>query len=108
MTREKRRKKSIIDELFGGSLFDEVNELFQEFPKGEFEGAYSISVSQTPEGTKVKAKVGKNVDVNKLRRELQQQYPGAQIEIEGGRQEPLIKEISTKQIREEENEEKED
>jgi len=102
MTSGKKRRKSIIDELFGSSLFDEVDELFKEFPEGEFSVGYSISVTQTPEGTKVKAKVGKNVDVNMLRKRLQQQYPGAQIEIEGGKQEPLIREISTKPVREEE------
>jgi hypothetical protein len=101
MTSGKKRRKSIIDELFGGSLFDEMDELFKEFPEGEFSGGYSISVTQTPEGTKVKAKVGKNVDVNMLRKRLQQQYPGAQIEIEGGKKEPLIREISTKPVHEE-------
>jgi hypothetical protein len=101
MTSGKKRRKSIIDELFSGSLFDEMDELFKEFPEGELSGGYSISVTQTPEGTKVKAKVGKNVDVNTLRKRLQQQYPGAQIEIEGGKQEPLIREISTKLLREE-------
>jgi len=62
----------------------------------------SISVVQTPEGTKVKAKVGKDTDVNALKRQLQRQYPNAEIEIEGGRKEPLIKEISTKSIEEDE------
>jgi hypothetical protein len=101
MTSGKKRRKSIIDELFGGSLFNEMDELFKEFPEGEFSGGYSISVTQTPEGTKVKAKVGKDVDVNMLRKKLQQQYPGAQIEIEGGKKEPLIREISTKPVHEE-------
>jgi len=101
MTSGKKRRKSIIDELFGGSLFDEVDEFFKGFQEGEFSGGYSISVTQTPEGTKVKARVGKDVDVNMLRKRLQQQYPGAQIEIEGGKQEPLIREISTKPVREE-------
>ncbi|MEM1552851.1 MAG: hypothetical protein QXS01_04465 [Candidatus Bathyarchaeia archaeon] len=105
MPSEKRRRRSIIDELFGGSIFDEMEEIFKEFPEGEITSGYSISVTQTPEGTKVKAKVGKDVDVNALKRRLQQQYPGAQIEIEGGRQEPLIREISTKPAREEENSE---
>jgi len=43
------------------------------------------------------------VDVNLLRRELERRYPGAQIEIEGGRQEPLIRELSTKPAEEEED-----
>ncbi|MEM3616821.1 MAG: hypothetical protein QXJ31_02785 [Candidatus Bathyarchaeia archaeon] len=101
MAHEKKRRKSIIDELFGGSLFNEIDELFKEFPEGELASGYSISVTQTPEGTKVKAKVGKDVDVNTLRKRLQQQYPGAQIEIEGGKQKPLIREISTKPVDEE-------
>ena len=49
----------------------------------------------------MKAKVGKDVDVNALRRQLEEQYPDAKIEIEGGRQEPLIREISTKPVKEE-------
>lgn len=98
MSAEKRRRRSIIDELFGGSLFNEVESLFRDLEKAEFSGGYSISVIQTPEGTTVKAKVGKDVDVNALRRQLERQYPNARIEIEGGRQEPLIKEISTKSI----------
>jgi len=92
-----KKRKSLIDELFGGSLFEDFDKLFEE----EMESSgYSISITQTPEGTKVYAKVGKDTDVNALRRQLEQQYPGAQIEIEGGR--PLIREISTKSIEEEE------
>jgi len=95
-----KKRRSLIDELFGGSLFEDLDKLFDE----EIENSgYSISVTQTPEGTKVYAKVGKNTDVNALRRQLEQQYPGAQIEIEGGR--PLIREISTKSIKEEDKEE---
>jgi hypothetical protein len=92
MSSQKKRKRSIIDELFGESekLFDE--ELLSS--------GYSISVVQTPEGTKVKAKVGKDTDENALRKKLQQQYPKAQIEIEGGKKESLIREISTKELNE--------
>lgn len=96
MSTQRKRKRSIIDELFGGSFFDEAK-LFEEFP----ESGYSISVTQTPEGTKIHAKVGKDTDVNQLRKQLQQQYPKAEIEIEGGKKEPLIKEISTKTLKEE-------
>ncbi len=105
MPSEKKRRRGVIDELFGGSIFDEIEEIFKEFPEEEFASGYSISVTQTPDGTKVKAKVGKDVDVNALKRRLQQQYPGAQIEIEGGKQEPLIREISTKPVREGDTEE---
>jgi hypothetical protein len=58
---------------------------------------------QTPRGTKVKAKVGKDTDVNALKKQLQQRYPNATIEIEGGKKEPLIKELSTKTLKKENN-----
>jgi len=45
----------------------------------------------------VKAKAGKNADANALKKRLQQQYPNAKIEIEGGK--PLIREISTKTLK---------
>ncbi|MEM0057757.1 MAG: hypothetical protein QXG58_02885 [Candidatus Bathyarchaeia archaeon] len=99
MSAEKRRRRSLIDEIFGGSLFDNMENLFKDLEETEFSTGYSISVVQTPEGTRVKAKVGKDVDVNALRRQLEKQYPNAKIEIEGGRQEPLIREISTKPIK---------
>ena len=92
MPRKKRR--SIIDDLFGGSLFNDTELVSNEFP----DTGYSISVVQTPEGTKVKAKVGKNTDATALEKQLQQQYPNAKIEIEGGKTEPLIREISTKTL----------
>lgn len=98
-----KRKRSIIDEFFGDSLFNDTKSLFDEFPTS----GYSISVVQTPEGTKVKAKVGKDTDVNALKRQLQRQYPNAKIEIEGGRKEPLIREISTKTVKEGEEKENE-
>ena len=98
----RKKKKSLLDELFGGSLFDEMDKIFEKFEEGNLSSGYSVSVTQTSEGTKVHAKVSGNIDVNELRRKLQQQYPGAQIEIEGGR--PLIREISTKPVREEEKE----
>jgi len=101
---QKKKKKGPLDELFGGSLFDEMDEMLEKFEKREMSSGYSISVTQTPEGTKVYTKVGKDTDVNELRRRLQQQYPGAKIEIEGGK--PLIREISTKPIEEEKEDKK--
>lgn len=89
----RKKKRSIIDELFGGSLFNETESLFDSSPTT----GYSISVVQTPEGTKVKAKVGKNTDASALKKQLRQQYPNAKIEIEGGK--PLIREISTKTLK---------
>ena len=90
----RKKKRSIIDELFGGSIFDDAESLLKSTQTG-----YSISVVQTPEGTKVKAKVGKNTDPNALRKQLQQQYPNAKIEIEGGKTKPLIREVSTKTLK---------
>jgi len=88
-----KRKRSIIDDLFG-DFFDDFESSFDDFSGS----GYSISVVQTPEGTKIRVKAGKDTDVNSLKRQLQQQYPNAEIEIEGGREEPLIKEVSTKSI----------
>lgn len=88
-----KKKRSIIDELFGGSLFNETESLFDSSPTT----GYSISVVQTPQGTKVKAKIGKNADANTVKKQLLQQYPNAKIEIEGGK--PLIREISTKTLK---------
>jgi hypothetical protein len=47
MTSQRKRKRNIIDELFENSLLDETKSL-DEFPTS----GYSISVVQTPEGTK--------------------------------------------------------
>lgn len=99
-----RRRKSFIEDIFGGSLFDEIDRLFEKFGEEPLSSGYSIRVTQTPEGTKVYAKVSEDTDVNELRRRLQQEYPGAQIEIEGGK--PLIREISTRTLEEEEKEKK--
>jgi hypothetical protein len=88
----RKKKRSVIDDLFGGSLFND-----KEILPDDFSGTgYSISVVQTPEGTKVKAKVGKDTEVNAFRKQLQQKYPNAKIEIEGGTEKPLIREISTR------------
>lgn len=97
----RRHRKSPLNEFFSGSILDEFEKLFNDLSREKYASGYSISVVQTPEGTRVKAKVGKDVDINALRRRLKQQYPGAKIEIEGGRQEPLIKEVSTKSIEDE-------
>ena len=97
----KRRRRRIIDELFGDSLFDDLESSIEDLSGT----GYSISVVQTSEGTRVKVKAGKDVDVSMLKRQLQMQYPNAKIEIEGGREEPLIKEISTKSLIEKREEE---
>jgi len=100
MSSRRKHRKSIIDELFGSSIFEKREAFLGELP----EDGYSISVVQTPEGTNVRAKVGKDADVDMLRKQLQQEYPNAQIEIEGGRKEPLIKEIATKALKKENDE----
>ena len=87
----RKQKRSIIDELFGGSLFSK-----SESQSKSTETGYSISVVHTPEGTKVKARAGKNTNANALKKQLRQQYPNAKIEIEGGSTKPLIREISAK------------
>jgi hypothetical protein len=102
MSSQKKHRRSIIDELFGSLPINETD-FSDEFP----DSGYSIGVSQTPEGTKVRAKVGKDTDTNALRKQLEQKYPNAQIEIEGGKKEALIKEISTKTIEKENNERQE-
>ena len=61
MHMSRKRKRGLIEELFGGSIFNE-----ESWIKQSTEGGYSISVVQNPEGTKVKAKVGKDTDVNML------------------------------------------
>lgn len=99
---EKKRRKSFFDQFFGTSLSNEMDQIFERVEKGETTSGYSITVTQTPEGTKVHAKMGKDTDVGELRQRLQEQYPGAQIEIVGGK--PLIREISTKPVKENEKE----
>ena len=99
----RKKKRSIIDELFGDSLFSDKELLPDDFSST----GYSISVSQTPKGTNVKAKVGKDTDVNAFRKQLQQQYPNAKIEIEGGKTKPLIREVSTKTLKQESEEDSE-
>lgn len=93
----------MIDELFGGSLFDDAESLIENSPQT----GYSISVVQTSEGTKVKAKVGKNMDAIAIKEQLQRQYPNLKIEIEGGKIQPLIREISTKPLKPEVRKEEE-
>jgi hypothetical protein len=107
ITHKKGKRKSIIDEFFGNSVFGDVETTFEELSEGgEFGSGYSMNVVQTPEGTKVQVEVGKDVDVNTLRKQLQQKYPGAKIEIKGGKSGPLIREISTIPIEKEKGNDK--
>ena len=97
----RKKRRSFLDDLLDRSLFDEIDEIFESFEKEKVGEGYSITVTQTPQGTKVHAKADNNIDINELRRRLEQQYPGAQIEIEGGK--PLIREISTRPVEEKES-----
>lgn len=93
---KRKKRKSIFDLFFGESIFNKWDKLFETMG---LEGGYSISVIQTPEGTKVHVKAGENVDVAGLRRKLESRYPGAEIVIEGGK--PLIQELSVREVEEE-------
>ena len=93
MSHKKKKRHGIFDELFEGSVSDDTS-----FFKGMSTG-YSVSVVQTPWGTKVKAKVGKDSNVETVRKQLEEQYSNAEIEIEGGGKELLIREISTKTLK---------
>ena len=97
----RKKRKSIFDLFFEESIFEKWDKLFETLERETMglEGGYSISVIQTPEGTKVHVKAGENVDIASLRRELESRYPGAEIVIEGGK--PLIQEVSVKKIKEE-------
>jgi hypothetical protein len=89
---EKRRRRRTIFDLFDLSPFEEFDKVFESLDKMKtFESGYSITVTQSGGKTVVHAKVGKDVDVGKVREELQMSYPGAQIIIEGGK--PIIEEV---------------
>lgn len=91
----RKRWRDIFD-----SFFEDIDELFERMGEGDvLEGGYSINVTQGPEGIRVYVKAGKDVDVESLRRELQQRYPDAEIHLEGGT--PLIREVSSKTLEEE-------
>jgi len=79
-----KKRKTFFDEFF--------EDIFEDFDFENLGGGYSISITQTGDKTKIHVKADKNVDVKKLRRELEQRYPGAEIYIEGGRLE--IEEVS--------------
>ncbi len=81
----RKKKRSITDELLGGSLFNDTELTSDKLS----ETGYSISVVQTPEGAKVKAKVGKDTDVNAFRKQLQQKYARMPL---GGPRPPSSKE----------------
>ena len=101
MVPKKRRKQSFdIFGLFGNDfLFDD------EFQSASSSG-YSISVTYGSDGKPlVKVQTQGNVDKAALRSELKKKYPDAKIE--GLDDEPLIREISTKTLKPEEDKKRE-
>ncbi|MCR6623127.1 MAG: hypothetical protein NDF52_02785 [archaeon YNP-WB-062] len=90
----RRKRKSVFDEFFGESLFDEWDEIFKKFENLNIPSGYSISITQTGDKTEIHVKAGEDVDVDELKRELESKYPGAKIYIEGGRRSRMIEEIS--------------
>lgn len=90
----RKKKKSIFDELFDFSIFDEFEEMFKGGELGE--SGYYINVTQKNGKTTVYVKAGENVDIAALKQDLKRQYPGAEIIIEG--EKPLLEEIKIEPI----------
>jgi len=83
-----RKKKRRFFDLFG---FDEEDFLFGQEPV-EGESGYSISVTYDNSGRPVvQVQTRGDVDTTELRRDIEQQYPGAKIK--GLEKKPLIKVI---------------
>ncbi|MEM2264854.1 MAG: hypothetical protein QW755_02740 [Nitrososphaerota archaeon] len=98
----KKKKRSIFDDLFDFSIFDEFEEMFEEGSLGE--SGYYINVTQVNGKTKVYVKAGENVDTYALKEDLKRKYPGAEIIIEG--EKPLLEEIKIEDIKKEEDKDK--
>lgn len=91
---EKKKRRGIFDDLFGFSLFDEIDSMFENLLEGFGEGSsggYSIQVVYTDEGPVVYAELSDNMDAEQFRKMLEQKYPGAKIVIKGGKQEEKFK-----------------
>lgn len=98
---EKKRKRQFFD-IFG---FDEKDFLFGREP-AEGGSGYSISVTYDEKGKPVvQVKTHGDVDVAELRRDIEQQYPGARIE--GLEKKPLIRIVDEEEEKEEAEGEKE-
>ena len=92
---EKKRKKPFFD-IFG---FGEENLLFEREPV-EGGSGYSISVTYDEKGKPVvQVKTYGDVDVAELRRDIEQQYPGAKIE--GLEKKPLIRIVNEEEKKKE-------
>lgn len=72
-------KKSWVEKFFDN------NEMFGGFSNFRGRGGYSVRVTQTSEGTTVKASLSDQMDREKIRKELEMKYPNAKIEIKGGK-----------------------
>ena len=93
----KRRRKKRLFDLFG---FGEEDFLFGREP---VEGGSGYSMSVTYDGTGkpvVRVETHGDVDVAKLRRDIEQRYPGARIE--GLEKQPLIRIVGEEETRREE------
>lgn len=97
----KRKKKRRFFDIFG---FDEEDFLFGQEPvKGE--SGYSISVTYDNSGKPVvQVQTRGDVNTTELRRDIEQQYPGARIK--GLEKKPLIKIVGEKDTRKKEEDSK--
>jgi len=85
MSERKKRRRSIFD------VFEEIFEepfLDTDLP---VRGGYSISITQINGKTTIHVKADRNTNITELKRSLKEQYPNAEIIIEGGK--PMIEEI---------------
>jgi len=64
-----KKKRSHANDLFGRSLSRDFNKVFEDLEKGTMRGiGYPINVSQTPQGTRVHARLEMTGGVNVLRK----------------------------------------
>jgi len=92
-----RKKRRRFSDLFG---FDEEKLFLGEEPI-EGESGYSISVTYDGSGKPVvQVKTRGDVDVAELRKDIEQQYPGARIE--GLEKKPLIKVVGEEEAKKKE------
>jgi len=96
-----RKKKRRFFDLFG---FDEEDFLFGQEPV-EGESGYSISVTYDNSGKPVvQVQTRGDVNTTELRRDIEQQYPGARIE--GLEKKPLIKVVGEEEAKKKEEKSK--
>lgn len=84
----KRKRRSIFDDWFGSSIFDELEDMFDKAfssLEGGLTGSYSIQVTYTDKGPVVYAELSDDMDADEFRKMLEQKYPGAKIVIKGGK-----------------------